>query len=69
MDKCKEMIIYFCINHRHTVNAQRINIGDQVHDRVESAKIMGVTISSDLTWSTHVDNIVKLVKDCRCYTN
>ena len=49
VDKCKEMIIDFSINHRHTVNAQIINIGDQVLDRVESAKILGVTISSDLT--------------------
>ena len=52
------MIIDFSINYRHTVNAQSINIGDQVLDRVESAKILGVTISSDLTWSTHVDNII-----------
>ena len=52
------MIIDFSINHRHTVNAQSINIGDQVLDRVESVNIMGVTISSDLTLSTHVDNII-----------
>ena len=58
VDKCTKMIIDFSINNRHTVNAQSINIGDQVLARVESAKILGVTISSDLTWSTHVDNII-----------
>ena len=52
------MIIDFSINHRHTVNAQSITIGDQVLDRVESAKILGLTISIDLTWCTHVDNII-----------
>ena len=28
-------------------------------DGVDSAKILGVTISSDLSWSTHVDNIIQ----------
>ena len=52
------MIIDFILNHRHSVNAQSINIGDQVIGRVESAKILGVTVYSDLTWSTRVDNII-----------
>ena len=60
------MIIDFRLNHRHTVNAQSINIGDQVLDRVESAKILGVTISSDLTWSTHVDNIISKASKRLC---
>ena len=33
------------------------------------AKLLGVTISQDLTWNKHVDNIVKkAVKACRDYT-
>ena len=32
------------------------------------AKLLGVTISQDLTWNKHVENSVKrLVNDCTCY--
>ena len=33
------------------------------------AKLLGVTISQDLTWNKHVENIVKKkpVNDCTCY--
>ena len=33
-------------------------IGEQVLERVEHAKMLGVTVSNNLTWSKHVDNIV-----------
>ena len=37
---------------------QSVTIGEQVLERVEHAKMLGVTISNNLTWSIHVDNIV-----------
>ena len=35
-----------------------VTIGEQELARVEHAKMLGVTISNNLTWSKHVDNIV-----------
>ena len=32
---------------------------DTMLDSVSSAKFLGVTISDDLSWSTHIDNITK----------
>ena len=34
-----------------------INDGNEI-DNVHYAKILGVTLSSDLTWNKHVENIV-----------
>ena len=58
-EKCKEMIIDFSRNYSLTSG-----IGEQVLERVEHAKMLGVTISNNLTWSKHVDNIgrIRLVK-------
>ena len=41
-----------------TSGIQSVTIGEQVPERVEHAKMLGVTISNNLTWSKHVDNIV-----------
>ena len=57
-EKCKEMIIYFSRNYSLTSGIQSVTIGEQVLERVEHAKMLGVTISNNLTWSKHVDNIV-----------
>ena len=45
-EKCKEMVIDFSRN--YSLNSER----------VEHAKMLGVTISNNLTWSKHVDNFV-----------
>ena len=37
---------------------QQLQVLEQVLERVEHAKMLGVTISNNLTWSKHVDNIV-----------
>ena len=57
-EKCKEMIIDFSRNYSLTSGIQNVTIGEQVLERVEHAKMLGVTISNNLTWSKHVDNIV-----------
>ena len=57
-NKCKEMIIDFSRNYSLTSGIQSVTIGEQVLERVEHAKMLGVTISNNLTWSKHVDNIV-----------
>ena len=57
-EKCKEMIIDFSRNYSITSGIQSVTIGEQVLERVEHANMLGVTISNNLTWSKHVDNIV-----------
>ena len=57
-EKCKEMIIDFSRNYSLTSGIQTVTIGEQVLERVEHAKMVGVTISNNITWSKHVDNIV-----------
>ena len=57
-EKCKEMIIDFSRNYSLTSGIQSVTIGEQVLERVEHAKMLGVTFSNNLTWSKHVDNIV-----------
>ena len=57
-NKCKEMILDFSRNYSLTSGIQSVTIGEQVLERVEHAKMLGVTISNNLTWSKHVDNIV-----------
>ena len=48
----------FSRNYSLTSGIQNVTIGEQVLERVEHAKMWGVTISNNLTWSKHVDNIV-----------
>ena len=57
-EKCKETIIDFSRNYSPTSGIQSVTIGEQVLERVEHAKMLGVTISNNLTWSKHIDNIV-----------
>ena len=59
--KYKEMIIGFSRNYSLTFGTQSVTIGEQVLKRVEHAKMLGVTISNNLTWSKHVDSLVSKV--------
>ena len=52
------MIIDFSRNYSLTSGILSVTIGEQVLERVEHAKMLGVTISNNLTWGKHVDNIV-----------
>ena len=57
-EKCKEMIIDFSRNYSLTSGIQSVTIGEQVLERVEHGKMLGVTLSNNLTCSKYVDNIV-----------
>ena len=52
------MIIDFSRKYYLISGIQSVTIGEQVLERVEHGKILGVTISNNLTWSKHVDSIV-----------
>ena len=52
------MTIDFSRHYSLTSGMQSVTIGEQVLERVEHAQMLGVTISNNLTWSKHVDNIV-----------
>ena len=54
----KEMVICFCRNDNHVASIPRIVIDNNDIERVTQAKVLGVTLSSDLTWNAHVDTIV-----------
>ena len=58
-EKSKEMIISFAKNgnFRHTIPNIKID-GIDV-EQVDNDKLLGVTISHDLSWNKHVENIVK----------
>ena len=56
--KTKEMIICFCRNDNHVASISRIVLDDNDIERVTQAKVVVVTLSSDLSWNAHVDTIV-----------
>ena len=51
----KEMIIRVC---RDPVFLPYINIDGAAIERVSQVKVLGLTLSSDLSWNSHVDGIV-----------
>ena len=56
--KTKEMVISF--NKRYDFNSSLPNIcidNEQI-ERVDQVKILGVTVSNDLSWNIHIDNII-----------
>ena len=57
-EKSKEMIISYA--HSNLGNeVPNILIEGNVVERVDHVALLGITLSNDLTWKRHVDNIVK----------
>ena len=56
-DKSKEMRISF-VQDPEFRTVSRLTIDGNEIDNVQYAKLLGVAISSDLTWNKHVENIV-----------
>ena len=58
-EKSKEIIISFAQDGNFRSTIPNIKIDGRDIAQVCRAKLLGVTISQDLTWNKHVDNIVK----------
>ena len=60
-EKCKELIISFARNqpelHLIVVNGQEL-------EAVQSAKLLGITITSDLSWNNHIGKVLKKASKC-----
>ena len=54
--KTKELVFHFKASQ---CDFPVLTIGDDVIERVSEAKILGVTIQSDLKWNSHITNIIK----------
>ena len=66
-EKSKEMIISYAQDGNFRNNITNIKIDGIDVDKVDRAKLLGVTLSHDLTWNKHVENIVKkLGKEIMC---
>ena len=57
-DKSKEMLISFMQGPDFRSTVPRLIIDGNEIENVQYAKLLGVTISSDLTWNKHGENIV-----------
>ena len=52
------MVLCFCKDRTYVESLPYIDLNGTDIERVTQAKILGVTISSDLSWNAHVDEIV-----------
>ena len=55
-DKCKELRISFA---RNQTEFSQVIVNGKGLEVVQHAKLLGVTISSDLSWNEHISNVVK----------
>ena len=57
-DKCKELRISFS---RNPEAFDSVSIGDKEIEVVNSAKLLSITISDNLTWNAHINELVKKI--------
>ncbi len=55
-EKCKELRICFAKNQE---DFQPIYVNGKELEIVKSAKLLGVTVTSDLSWNVHINNVIK----------
>ena len=55
--KTKEVVICFCKDEHHIGNIPRIRIEEIPIERVSHTKVLGITLSNNLSWNAHVDSI------------
>ena len=60
-EKCKELRISFA---RNQPELQPIVVNGQELEVVHSAKLLGITITSDLPWNDHIDKVLKKASKC-----
>ena len=57
-EKCKEIRISFA---RKAPSFKSLVIGDKQINVADSAKLLGISISNNLTWNIHIDEVIKKV--------
>jgi hypothetical protein len=55
-EKCKELRVCFA---RNQEDFQPIYVNGKELEIVKSAKLLGVTVTSDLSWNAHINNVIK----------
>ena len=67
-DKSKEMLISFMQDPKFRNTVPRLTIdGNEIGNvGLQHANLLGVTISSDLTWNKHVENIITKARKIVC---
>ena len=55
-DKCKELRISFC---QEPVVLDQVTVNGKEIELVDSAKLLEVTISNNLTWNAHIKEVIK----------
>ena len=60
-EKCKELRISFA---RNQPELQLIVVNGQELEVVHSAKLLGVAITSGLSWNDHIDKVLKKASKC-----
>ena len=55
--KCKELRINFST--KNTTSFDPVVVNDKPIELVATAKILGLNVSSDLKWNSHIDSIIK----------